>query len=56
VSGVPSCLYESPPLEECGEDGLKDASRGCAIAVGFSRGSEDTTGSPRDQPDGFQKL
>ena len=34
VSGVPSCLYESPPaLDEWGEDGLNAASRACAIVM-----------------------
>ena len=34
VSGVPSCLYESPPaLDEWGDDGLNAASRTCAMVM-----------------------
>ena len=34
VSGVPSCLYESPPaLDGWGEDGLNAASRACAMLM-----------------------
>lgn len=34
VSGVPSCLYESPPpLDEWGDGGLNVESRACAMVV-----------------------